>query len=228
MQEGKVIAYASRQLKLHEKNYLIHDLELAAIVFALKIWRHYLFGEKCHIFTDHKSLKYLMSQKDLNLRQRSWLELLKDYDLVIDYHLGKANVVADALSRKSLFTLQAMNTRLSLTDDGSIIAELKARSMFLQQIYEAQKNDDELQAKVQWLSVIQRQNMCSEEFRTSTEDFCSKARKGWKFIGASSHYPLTRFGINNKLILVEDNLGEKKWPIFVDTGRHTSVRLNRV
>ncbi|KAA3487255.1 DNA/RNA polymerases superfamily protein [Gossypium australe] len=105
IQEGKVIAYASRQLKPHEKNYPIHDLELAAIVIALKIWRHYLFGEKFHIFTDHKSLKYLMSQKDLNLRQRMWLELLKDNDLVIDYHPGKPNVVADALSRKFLFAL---------------------------------------------------------------------------------------------------------------------------
>ncbi|KAA3473429.1 Retrovirus-related Pol polyprotein from transposon 17.6 [Gossypium australe] len=102
MQEGKVIAYASRQLKSHEKNYPTHDLELAAIVFALKIWRHYLFGEKCHIYTDHKSLKYLMTQKELNLRQRRWLELLKDYELVIDYHPGKANVVVDALSRNKL------------------------------------------------------------------------------------------------------------------------------
>ncbi|KAA3479251.1 DNA/RNA polymerases superfamily protein [Gossypium australe] len=105
MQESKVIAYASRHLKPHEKNYPIYDLELAAIVFALKIWQHYLFGEKCHIFTDHKSLKYLMTQKDLNLRQRRWLERIKDYDLVIDYYPGKANVVVDALSRKSLFSL---------------------------------------------------------------------------------------------------------------------------
>ncbi|KAL4283646.1 hypothetical protein GQ457_16G019920 [Hibiscus cannabinus] len=100
MQGDNVIAYASRQLKPHELNYPTHDLELAAIVFALKIWRHYLYGEKCHMFTDHKSLKYLLTQKDLNLRQRRWMELLKDYDLVIDYHPGKANVVADALSRK--------------------------------------------------------------------------------------------------------------------------------
>ncbi|KAL4341455.1 hypothetical protein GQ457_08G021100 [Hibiscus cannabinus] len=86
MQEGKVVAYASRQLKPHELNYPTHDLELAAIVFALKIWRHYLYGEKCYLFTDHKSLKYLLTQKELNLRQRRWMELLKDYDLVIDYH----------------------------------------------------------------------------------------------------------------------------------------------
>ncbi|KAL4309853.1 hypothetical protein GQ457_01G017270 [Hibiscus cannabinus] len=97
MQNENVVAYASRQLKPHELNYPTHDLELAAIVFALKIWRHYLYGEKCHMFTDHKSLKYLLTQKDLNLRQRRWMELLKDYDLVIDYHPGKANVVADAL-----------------------------------------------------------------------------------------------------------------------------------
>ena len=131
MQEGKVIAYASRQLKPHERNYPVHDLELVAIVFALKIWRHYLYGEKCHIYTDHKSLKYLMTQKDLNLRQRRWLELIKDYDLIIDYHPGKANVVADALSRKSLFALRAMNTQLSLTDDGSILVELRAKPTFL-------------------------------------------------------------------------------------------------
>ncbi|KAL4378848.1 hypothetical protein GQ457_02G028530 [Hibiscus cannabinus] len=86
MQEGRVVAYASRQLKVHEKNYPTHDIELAAVVFALKIWRHYLYGEKCIVYTDHKSLKYLMTQKELNLRQRRWLELLKDYDLSIEYH----------------------------------------------------------------------------------------------------------------------------------------------
>ena len=93
MQNRKVIAYASRQLKPHEINYPTHDLELAAIVFALKIWRHYLYGATCKIFTDHKSLKYLFTQKERNMRQRRWLE--------IQYHEGKANVVADALSRKS-------------------------------------------------------------------------------------------------------------------------------
>ncbi|WRX30253.1 Reverse transcriptase domain - like 10 [Theobroma cacao] len=100
MQDEKVVAYASRQLKRHEANYPTHDLELATVVFALKIWRHYLYGEHCRIFTDHKSLKYLLTQKELNLRQRRWLELIKDYDLVIDYHPGKANVVADALSHR--------------------------------------------------------------------------------------------------------------------------------
>ncbi|KAD2805410.1 hypothetical protein E3N88_38787 [Mikania micrantha] len=100
MQRDKVIAYASRQLKIHEKNYTTHDLELGAVVFALKIWRHYLYGTKCTIFTDHKSLQHIFDQKELNMRQRRWVELLNDYDCVIKYHQGKANVVADALSRK--------------------------------------------------------------------------------------------------------------------------------
>ncbi|GJT32651.1 putative reverse transcriptase domain-containing protein [Tanacetum coccineum] len=100
MQREKVIAYASRQLKIHEKNYTTHDLELGAVVFALKIWRHYLYGTKCTVFTDHKSLQHILDQKELNMRQRRWLELLSDYDCEIRYHPGKANVVADALSRK--------------------------------------------------------------------------------------------------------------------------------
>ncbi|GJV66422.1 reverse transcriptase domain-containing protein [Tanacetum coccineum] len=100
MQREKVIAYASRQLKIHEKNYTTHDLELGAITFALKIWRHYLYGMKCIVFTDHKSLQHILDQKELNVRQRRWLELLSDYNCEIHYHSGKANVVVDALSRK--------------------------------------------------------------------------------------------------------------------------------
>ncbi|GKA98764.1 putative reverse transcriptase domain-containing protein, partial [Tanacetum coccineum] len=100
MQNEKVIAYASRQLKIHEKNYTTHDLELGAVVFALKIWRHYLYGTKCTVFTDHKSLQHILDQKELNMRQRRWSKLLSDYDCEIRYHPGKANVVADALSRK--------------------------------------------------------------------------------------------------------------------------------
>jgi ribonuclease HI len=100
MQEGHVIAYASRQLRKHEQNYPTHDLELAAMVHALKIWRHYIMGSTCQIYTDHKSLKYIFTQKDLNLRQRRWLELIKNYDLDIEYHPWKANLVAYALSRK--------------------------------------------------------------------------------------------------------------------------------
>ncbi|GJU21557.1 putative reverse transcriptase domain-containing protein [Tanacetum coccineum] len=100
MQREKVIAYASRQLKHNEENYTTHDLELGAVVFALKIWRHYLYGTKCTVFTDHKSLQHILDQKELNMRQRRWLELLADYDCEIRYHPGKANVVANALSRK--------------------------------------------------------------------------------------------------------------------------------
>ncbi|GJZ87291.1 putative reverse transcriptase domain-containing protein [Tanacetum coccineum] len=100
MQREKVIAYASRQLKVHEKNYTTHDLELGSVVFALKIWRHYLYGTRCTVFTDHKSLQHILDQKELNMRQRRWLELLSDYDCDIRYHPGKANVVADALSHK--------------------------------------------------------------------------------------------------------------------------------
>jgi ribonuclease HI len=101
MQEGRVVAYVSQQLRKHELNYPTHDLELAAVVHALKIWRHYLIGQKSDIYTDHKSLKYIFTQSDLNLRQRRWLELIKDYDLEVHCHPRKANVVADALSRKS-------------------------------------------------------------------------------------------------------------------------------
>ncbi|GJR59887.1 putative reverse transcriptase domain-containing protein [Tanacetum coccineum] len=99
MQREKVIAYASRQLKVHEENYTTHHLELGAVIFALRLWRHYLYGTKCVVFTDHKSPQYILNQKELNLRQRRWIELLSDYDCEIRYHPGKANVVADALSR---------------------------------------------------------------------------------------------------------------------------------
>jgi len=102
MQDNKVVAYALRQLRIHERNYPTHDLELATVVFVLKIWRHYLYGSRFEVLSDHKSLKYLFDQKELNMRQRRWLELLKDYDFGLNYHPGKANVVADALSRKTL------------------------------------------------------------------------------------------------------------------------------
>nr|GFA32143.1 putative reverse transcriptase domain-containing protein [Tanacetum cinerariifolium] len=100
MQREKVISYASRQLKIHEKNYTTYDLELGAVVFALKIWRHYLYGTKCRVFTDHKSLQRILDQNELNMRQRRWLDLLSDYDCDIHHYPWKANVVADTLSRK--------------------------------------------------------------------------------------------------------------------------------
>ena len=148
MQEGKVVAYASRQLKPHEKNYPTHDLELPVIVYALKFWRHYMYGEKCFIYTNHKSLKYFPSQRELNLRQRRWMELIKDYDCMIDYHPGKANVVANALNRKSMQTLRALNAHLSLTDDSTVVEELIARSSLLNRVLEAQKKDEKIVAIV--------------------------------------------------------------------------------
>ena len=98
MQYERVVAYGSRQLKNHEHNYPTHDLELAVIIFALMIWRHYLYSEQFEVFSDHKSLRYIFTQRDLNIRQRRWIEYLEDYDFTLHYHPGKANVVADALS----------------------------------------------------------------------------------------------------------------------------------
>ncbi|KAL0551242.1 hypothetical protein IC582_010328 [Cucumis melo] len=160
MQQGKVVAYASRQLKSHEQNYPTHDLELAAVVFALKIWRHYLYGEKIQIFTDHKSLKYFFTQKELNMRQRRWLELVKDYDCEILYHPGKANVVADALSRKvshsaALITRQAPLHRdleraeiaVSVGTVTMQLAQLTVQPTLRQKIIDAQNNDPYLVEK---------------------------------------------------------------------------------
>jgi hypothetical protein len=149
MQNEKVVTYASRLLKPHEQNYPTHDLELAAIVHALKIWRHYLIGNKCHIFTDHKSLKYIFTQPNLNLHQPRWLELIKDYDIEIHYHPGKANVVADTLSRKS-FGEKATNfledwkrelaqLNACLGDSGSIEVKLMLEDL----IRKAQRLDTE-------------------------------------------------------------------------------------
>jgi hypothetical protein len=137
MQDGRVIAYASRQLKKHEVNYPTHDLELAAVVHALKIQRHYLLGNQVHIFTDHKSLKYIFAQSELNMRQRRWLELIKDYNLEVYYHPRKANVVADALSRKSY---QVEETPLSL-NHAEVLAHIALVSDLLEQIIMEQRQD---------------------------------------------------------------------------------------
>jgi hypothetical protein len=117
MQDNQVIAYASRALRPHEQNYPTHDLELAAVVHALKMWRHYLMGTHCDIYTDHKSLKYIFTQADLNMRQRRWLELIKDYGMEVHYHPGKANVVANALSRKSQCNCVMMDSRINTLCD---------------------------------------------------------------------------------------------------------------
>ncbi|KAL0546451.1 hypothetical protein IC582_016360 [Cucumis melo] len=160
MQQGKVVAYASRQLKSHEQNYPTHDLELAAVVFALKIWRHYLYGEKIQIFTDHKSLKYFFTQKELNMRQRRWLELVKDYDCEILYHPAKANVVADALSRKVSHSAALITRQAPLHRDleraeiavsvGAVtmqLAQLTVQPTLRQRIIDAQSNDPYLVEK---------------------------------------------------------------------------------
>ncbi|GJX70800.1 putative reverse transcriptase domain-containing protein [Tanacetum coccineum] len=125
MQRGKVITYASIQLKIHEKNYTTHDLELGAVVFALKRWRHYMYGTKSVIYTDHKSLQHIFNQKELNMRQRRWIELFSDYDCKICYHPGKANVVAEALSRKERIKpkrVRAMNITIQSSIKDRILA----------------------------------------------------------------------------------------------------------
>ncbi|KAH0683009.1 hypothetical protein KY290_021590 [Solanum tuberosum] len=156
-----VEAYASRQLKVHERNYSTHDLELTAIVFALKIWRHYLYGVKCEVFTDHRYLQHVFTQKNLNLRQIRWMELLKDYDVTIQYHPGKANVVADALSRKvvsmgslaclsaskrhlakEIQTLESKFMQLGISEKGRVLASIEVRATFIEEIKAKQFEDD--------------------------------------------------------------------------------------
>ncbi|KAA3481593.1 DNA/RNA polymerases superfamily protein [Gossypium australe] len=134
MRDGKVVAYASCQLKTHKANYPMHDLELAAVVFTLKIWRHYLYGEKFTIYTNDKSLRYLLTQKELNLWQPKWVELLNDYDCTIEYHPGKANVVADALNCRVMTDLIAIFARLSLFYDESLLIELQVKPTWIDHI----------------------------------------------------------------------------------------------
>jgi hypothetical protein len=178
MQEGRVVAYASRQLKDHEKNYPTQDLELAAVVHALKIWRHYLYGAWCEIHTDHQSLKYLFTQKDLNMRQRRWLELIKDYDSQVFYHPGKANVVADALSRKSrdaeaetATTIDELAQQFSvvqinntLTGESPTLAALVVQPLTRERIRIAQENDEELRELI-----AKARNGEASEFQITSE-----------------------------------------------------------
>nr|prf retrotransposon del1-46 [Lilium henryi] len=157
MQDGRVVAYASRQLKVHENNYPTHDLELAVVIFILKLWRHYLYGEDFELYCDHKSLKYISTQKDLNLRQR-WIEVLKDFDFSIFYHPGKANVVADALSRKSqishlisarhefFVTIEGFNLLVRYDSHHTVLCNLRAKPNLINVISDAQRFDSELEA----------------------------------------------------------------------------------
>ncbi|GAU29982.1 hypothetical protein TSUD_360970 [Trifolium subterraneum] len=161
MQEGAVVAYASRQLKPHEENYPTHDLELAAIIFALKIWRHHLYGVQFALYNDHKSLRYLFDQKELNTRQRRWMEYLKDFDFELNYHPGKANVVADALSRKALYASEIlmyqcglyekfrdMNLNVTYWKDGVKLNRIELTCDLRSTIGSAQVKDIDLQRRI--------------------------------------------------------------------------------
>ena len=163
---------------MHEKNYPTHDLELVAVVFVLKIWRHYLYGSKFEVSSDHKSLKYLFDQKDLYMRQRRWLEYLKDFDFQLSYHPGKANVVADTLSRKSLHMSSLMVKELDLieqfrdlslvselTPDGVRLGMLKLTKNILEEIKNGQKEDLELVDRI----VLVNQGKCGD-FRLDEND----------------------------------------------------------
>jgi hypothetical protein len=156
MQDGHVVAYASRQLRKHEAHYPTHDLELAAVVHTLKIWRHYFMGKRCELYTNHKSLKYIFTQSNLNLRQRRWLELIKDYDLGINYQTGKANVVVNALSQIShvsqlvvdsmSFELCEEFDKLNLTIITNTEAiKMEVGSSLLQEIRRGQLEDEKVQ-----------------------------------------------------------------------------------
>jgi hypothetical protein len=156
VQNGRVVSYALRQLKHHEINYPTHDLELASVVHALKVWRYYLMGKHCDVFTDHKSLKYIFTQKELNMMQRRWLEIIKVYDMSLQYHPGKANIVADALSRKSYVNghttrelpdelcEQFKDLRLQIVPEG-FLALLEVQPTLMDKIREAQKLDKEIE-----------------------------------------------------------------------------------
>jgi hypothetical protein len=156
MQDGNVVAYASRQLRKHEAHYPTHDLELADVVHALKIWRYYLMGKRCELYRDHKSLKYIFTQSNLNLRQRRWLELIKNYDHGINYHPRNANVVADALSQRSHVSqlvvdsmpfelceeFDKLNLRIIANTEAM---EMKVGSSLLQEIQKGQLEDEKVQ-----------------------------------------------------------------------------------
>ena len=177
-------------MRPHETHYLTHDLELAAVVFALKIWRHYLYGETCTIYKDHRSLRYLLTQRVLNLRQRRWLELIKDYDLIIDYHPMKANVVANALSRRTiapiafvrseylpmLLSMRTSGVALDVDDCGALLAQLTMRPLLLDEIRSAQTVDSVLTQIVQRLQSDNTDNVI-REYRVRDDGFVGVSRQ---------------------------------------------------
>ena len=214
MQNDRVIAYASRQLKKNEKNYLTHDLELIVVGFALKIWRHYLYGAPCRIFTDHKSLQYIFTQKELNLRQRRWLKLIKDYDCTIEYHLGKSNVVADALSRRPesslshmrsdylplLVDLRALGVILEAEDSRALLATFHVKPLLVDQIRAVQLQDPhmiklkeeiekvkkaELQIRDDGM-IVKGQRMCVSEYGELKRDIMENAHSSTYAMHSSS------------------------------------------
>jgi hypothetical protein len=156
MQDGHVVAYTSWQLRKHDVNCPIHDLELAIVVYALKIWRHYLMGKRCELYMDHKSSKYIFMQANMNLRQRRWLELIKDYDMGINYHPRRANVIANALNRRSHANhLIVKSIPSELCDEfakmkivaNTKVMEMEVGSSLLQEIRRGQVEDEKIQEK---------------------------------------------------------------------------------
>nr|ABA92058.1 retrotransposon protein, putative, Ty3-gypsy subclass [Oryza sativa Japonica Group] len=223
MQDGKVVSYASQQLRPHEGDYPTHDLELAAVVHALKIWRHYLIGNHCEVYTDHKSLKYIFTQPDLNLRQRRWLELIKDYDMGIHYHLGKANVVADALSRKSYCNVAWVeqlccevqrdleHLNLGIVEHG-FVAALEAQPTLVEQVRIAQASDSEIAELKKNMRVGKARGFVEDEQGTiwMGERLCVPESKKLKdLIMTEAHQ--TQYSIHPGSTKMYQDLKEKFW-----------------